>query len=60
MNKIEIGSTVLVSDKTSHEPGEIECLVLDITGCKVSVMDDEGNTFSVSINDVVLLEAEAA
>jgi len=60
MNKIEIGSTILVSDKTSHEPKEIECLVLDIIGRKVSVMDDEGNSFTVSMRDVALLEDEAA
>lgn len=60
MNQIKIGSTVLVSDKTSHDPKEIECLVLDITGRKVSVMDDEGNSFTVSIKDIALLEDEAA
>lgn len=54
MNQIEIGSTVLVTNYNSHEPNEIECLVLDITGRKVSVMDDDANSFTVSINDVRL------
>lgn len=52
MNKIEIGATVLVSDKIKSNG--IKCLVLDMEGRKISVMDDESNSFTVSIKDVEL------
>ena len=57
MNKIEIGSTVIVNCNGGFiDDTKVRCLVLDVSGRKVSVMDDESNAFTVSINDIELCQ----